>query len=97
LIVSPGPLEIVHIWPAGICNEGSGWTAWFEVKISGGDGQNYRLYWDEELVTYIVKETEQDVAVIQRPGNRETVIGTITVESGGDQKSQGTTVTKPDC
>jgi serine/threonine protein kinase len=97
LIVSSGPLQIVHIWPAGVCDEGGGWTAWFEVKISGGDGRNYKFYWDGEPVTYIVKEAEPDVAVIQRPGNRQTVIGTITVESGGQRESQETDVNKPDC
>jgi hypothetical protein len=96
-VPSPGaPLKIVHIWPAGICNAGGGWTAYFEVKIEGGDGRSYSFYWDEELVDYQVKESEQDVAVIQRPGIRGRVIGTITVRSGGQEVSLEASQSKPD-
>jgi hypothetical protein len=93
-IVSPGPLEIVHIWPAGACSTG-GWTAYFEVKIKGGDGRNYKLYWDGELVPYTVKESERDVAVIQRPGIKGLVIGTIMVQSGEQQMQQETSAKAP--
>lgn len=95
LIVSPGPLEIVHIWPAGECSTG-GWKAFFEVKIKGGDGRNYNLYWDGELVPYTVKETERDVAIIQRPGIRGLVVGTIMVQSGEQQVQQETSAKAPD-
>ena len=94
-IISPGRLEIVHIWPAGECSTG-GWTAFFEVKIRGGDGQNYKLYWDGELVSYTVKETERDVAIIQRPGTRGLVIGTIMVQSGEQQVQLEASAKAPD-
>lgn len=95
LIVSPGTLTIVHIWPASVCSEG-GWTAYFEVKIKGGDGRNYKLYWDEVLVPYIVKESERDVAVVQQKGIRGMVIGTIAVESGGERVQREVSAKAPD-
>ena len=97
LVVTPGPLKIEHIWPAGVCEARGGWTAYFEVKISGGDGKNYKLYWEEEQVSYTVKDTERDVAVLRFSPNRTFFIGTVSVESGGERVSQATSVSEPKC
>ena len=95
LVVTPGTLDIVYIWPAVECNAGGGWTAYFTVKIAGGDGKNYVLYWDDQRVPFTVKEEERDVAVIQRPGIHGTLVGTVWVESGGQRVGKATSISKP--
>ena len=96
LVVSPGPLEVVHVWPTGVCDGDGGWTAYFEIKISGGDGQSYRLYWDEKAVPYTVKPEEKDVAVIHLPGDRLVFVGTVWVESGGQRAGHDSYLKKPE-
>jgi len=96
LRVEPGPLSIVHVWPSSVCNLEGGWTARFEVKIEGGDGVNYTLYWDDEQIPYTVKETEPDVAIITRPGIRGLLVGTVRVQSGGAEASAQASDRKPD-
>jgi hypothetical protein len=88
LVVSPGPLRIEHVWSSSVCHATGGWTAQFLVKISGGDGDSYALYWDEDPVPYEVKVDEPDVAVIRRPGDIGLLVGTIGVESGGQRASK---------
>jgi hypothetical protein len=96
LQVAPGPLQIVHVWPASECTGPQGsWVAYFEVKVSGGDGRAYTVYWDLQKVDYEVKAEERDVAVIQWPGYRDLIIGTITVRSGGQEAKMETSVRKP--
>ena len=87
LSVTPGPLQIEYIWPSSACDDRGNWTAIFQVKISGGDGQSYKLYWDEEPVTYKVKVEELDVVLIERPGDIGRLVGTVRVESGGQRAS----------
>ena len=96
LRITPGPLDIDHIWPASVCHRGGGWTARFEVKIKGGDGRNYRLFWNEEHVPYTVKESERDVAIVTRTGAEGLMVGRISVESGGDRVSGPASDRKPD-
>jgi tRNA A-37 threonylcarbamoyl transferase component Bud32/cytoskeletal protein RodZ len=96
LRVSAGTLQIVHVWPTSVCTQG-GWTAYFEVKIDGGDGRSYALYWDEEQTEYTVKESEKDVAIVQRPGHEGLLVGTITVRSGGQADSQQVSARPPNC
>jgi len=96
LVISAGELKIEHVWPTYDCHAG-GWTAYFEVKITGGDGRNYKLFWDLTPVSYTVKETERDVAVIQFVGNRSLFIGTVWVESGGNRVGQATSLKAPGC
>jgi hypothetical protein len=95
LSIASGPLRIEHIWPSAACQTQGAWTAYFEVKISGGDGWNYALYWDEERVSYTVKAHEADVAIIQRPGSTSMIVGTVRVESGGQRVSLQTSIRKP--
>lgn len=95
LTISPGKLTIVHIWPASVCTGKDRWTAYFEVKISGGDGKSYRIFWDKVQVPYVVKGTEPDVAVIQRPGIPGLLVGTVEVESGGERVSLQTSAQAP--
>jgi serine/threonine protein kinase len=94
LAVTPGPLQIEYVWPSSICHADGNWTALFLVKISGGDGQNYTFYWDEEPIPYTVKVEERDVAVIERPGSIGRLVGTVWVESGGKRVGQATSVRK---
>lgn len=94
LVVTPGPLQIEYVWPSSICQADGNWTALFLVKISGGDGQNYTFYWDEEPIPYTVKVEERDVAVLQRLGSIGRLVGTVWVESGGQRASMGTSVKK---
>lgn len=95
LTVAPGALKIVHVWPSAVCGD-SGWMAYVEVKIAGGDGCNYFLYWDGEQVEYVVKASEPDVAVIVRPGGG-MLVGTVSVESDGKRVSQDTSMAAPKC
>jgi hypothetical protein len=92
----PGSLAIEYIWSSTDCTPG-GWVAYFEVKVSGGDGRNYTFYWDEEQVDYTIKPGERDVAIIQRPGIPGRLVGTISVESGGQRTSGQTNARQPDC
>jgi hypothetical protein len=96
LNVSAGTLRIVQVWPASLCIEG-GWNAFFEVKIAGGNGRSYVLYWEDERVSHEVKDAERDVAVIQRPGVGGVLVGTITVRSGDQTASQAVSAQKPNC
>jgi hypothetical protein len=96
LQIAPGPLQIVHVWPGGTCNADGSWTAYFEVKISGGNGANYTLFWDQQQVRYTIKPGEADVAVFQRPGDRDLILGTVWVESGGERVGQEISAKKPD-
>ena len=61
LEISPGPLSIVHIWPASICNREGGWTARFEIKIKGGDGRNYKPKLDSwpAMIEHYVNERDR--------------------------------------
>jgi hypothetical protein len=95
LTVTPGDLEIVRIWPSAVCTA-DGWMAYVEVKVAGGDGCNYQFYWDGEPVEIELKDSEPDVAVILRP-SRGTLVGTVTVVSGGEEVSQQTSLPAPDC
>jgi hypothetical protein len=78
-----------------VCHDGT-WTAYFEVKLSGGDGCQYALYWDGEAVGFFVKAEERDVLVVRRPGTG-TLMGTLTVESGGERVSRQTSLQEPAC
>jgi serine/threonine protein kinase len=95
LVVSAGTLRIEHVWPGGECKEGGGWTAVFEVKISGGNGWSYKLYWDQEAVSYTVKAAEPDVAIIRRPVASGMIVGTVWVESGGQRVGEPTSARVP--
>jgi hypothetical protein len=95
-VITPGPLKIEYVWPAAVCNNEGGWTAYFDVKISGGDGDNYVLYWDQQRVPFVAKEAERDVAVIQFPGDRALFIGTVWVESGGQRAGRSISLKAPD-
>ncbi|MBN1937395.1 MAG: protein kinase [Anaerolineae bacterium] len=98
LVIAPGTLKIEHVWSAAVCNPTGGWTAYFEVRISGGDGKNYKLYWNTDPVSFVVKaDNERDVAVIQFPGDRSFFVGTVWVESGGQRVGQDTSLGKPVC
>jgi hypothetical protein len=96
LEIAPGTLRIVHVWPSSVCNREGGWTARFEVKIEGGDGRNYTLYWDDELISYTAKESERDVAIITRPGIEGLLVGTVRVISGGQEASAAASDREPD-
>jgi serine/threonine protein kinase len=96
LVVSSGPLKVAYVWPTGVCDGDGGWTAYFEIKISGGDGQSYRLYWDEKAVPFTVKPEEKDVAVIQLTGDRPVFVGTVWVESGGQRAGHDSYLKKPE-
>ena len=95
LTIEPGDLEIIRIWPSAVCTA-DGWTAYIEVQVAGGDGCTYQFYWDGEPVEFELKESEPDVAVILRPG-RGTLVGTVTVVSGGKEASQETSLSAPNC
>ena len=94
LVVTPGPLQIHYIWPSSICDAQGNWTALFMIKLSGGDGRNYKLYWNDEPVDLTVKVEEPDVAVFERPGDIGLLVGTVRVESGGQRASLQTSVSK---
>jgi hypothetical protein len=94
LVATPGPLQIQYAWPSSVCDSRGNWTAIFQVKISGGDGKNYRLFWDEEPIDFAVKVEELDVAVLQRPGSIGMLVGTVRVESGGQWASMKTSISK---
>jgi serine/threonine protein kinase len=96
LKVTPGPLQIVHVWPGGTCNADGGWTAYFEVKISGGNGTSYAIFWDQQEVRYTIKPEERDIAVFERPADRNLILGTVWVESGGERVGQEISAKKPD-
>jgi hypothetical protein len=96
LVIPSGDLEIVHILPTAVRDE-TGWTALFEVKIAGGDGCSYTVYWDQEPVEFAVKDTEPDVAVIQVVGSEEgTIEGTVRVESGDQWSAQRASLQAPE-
>jgi serine/threonine protein kinase len=96
LAIPPGNLEIVRISPSAVCGE-NGWTALFEVKIAGGDGRSYTIYWDQEPVEFTVRDVEPDVAVIELLGTEEGVIeGTVRVESGGQWSALHTSLQAPE-
>jgi len=94
LAIAPGLLKIEYIWPASVCDRQGNWTAVFLVKISGGDGKSYTLYWDEEPISYTVKVEERDVLVLERPGPDGRLVGTVWVESGGQRAGMETSVRK---
>jgi hypothetical protein len=74
------------------------WKVYFEVKISGGDGCSYLLYWEGERVSYEVKPSEPDVAVLvfdNRRHDEGMLVGTIGVESGGQRAEEPTSASRP--
>jgi hypothetical protein len=97
LVIAPGPLEIKYIWPASECGSGSQWTAYFTIKIAGGDGRNYKISWEEEQVSYRVKPEEQDVAVIQISTNVGLLVGSVQIESGDQRTEQASSARRPSC
>jgi tetratricopeptide (TPR) repeat protein len=96
LVVPLGDLEIVRISPTAVRGENE-WTVFFEVKIAGGDGCNYTVYWDQEPVEFTVKPMEPDVAVIRRSSAQDMIEGTVWVESGNQRVAQQTSLQAPEC
>ena len=94
-VVAPGTLEIKYVWPAGECVSGLQWKAYFTVKIAGGDGRNYAIFWEQEKMVYSVKQEEKDVAIIQVPTNVGLLVGTVWVESGGQRGGQAISANRP--
>lgn len=68
----------------------------FEVKISGGDGQNYALFWEGKQVDYVVKPDEANAAIIQWGWiDVSNIVGTVSVVSGEQQVSEAVYAGKP--
>ncbi|MBN1581521.1 MAG: protein kinase [Anaerolineae bacterium] len=96
LAIPAGVLRIEYVQAASECLTG-GWMAYFEVRISGGDGQNYSLFWDQTLIPFSVQEAEKDVAMIQFVGGSTPFAGTVWVESGGQRVGLSAYLDVPDC
>jgi hypothetical protein len=94
LTVTPGLLQIKYIWPSSVCDTRGNWVAIFQIKLLGGDGKRYRVYWNDIPVDFKVKVEEPDVVVIERPGDIGRLVGTVRVESGEQSVSKVTDVVK---
>ena len=90
----PIPLSIRDLWPTGaVCEVGSLWSADLWVQPEGGNG-TYTYYTDGN---WQAGPTTEGVTIHISCTTCTAIVGTLTVESGGQIESREFFIDVPDC
>lgn len=90
----PIPLSIRDLWPTGtVCQVGSLWSADLWVQPVGGDG-SYTYYIDGN---WQAGPTAEGMTIHITRNTCIAIVGTMTVESGGQIESREFYIDVPDC